>query len=406
MNKYFFKTGKIKLIFAAFGFLIAVLTIAYTNYLVKELQKKEKRNVELYAKALSYISSSQTDESDLTFLLENIIKPIDLPLIYTDKNDSINIDNLSDFRNIEIDSSLSRTELKKFLQKKVIEMDKHNEPIPILYQNSIVLGKIHYDESALLKSLKYYPYAQISIAALFIIIGYVFFNRIKKIEQSNIWAGMAKETAHQLGTPISSLMGWVEILKLNSTDPIKVLDISNEIENDISRLNIIANRFSKIGSKPEFKNENIYKILKSTVDYFERRLSQLNKKVNIIIEGDQDLTASIESELFAWVIENLIKNSLDAIESKKGKIKISYFNNNKALEIEITDNGKGIDPKKRKYIFEPGFTTKKRGWGLGLSLSKRIIEDLHKGKIFIKNSSSEGTTMKIILKTNKLLKFI
>ena len=342
----------------------------------------------------------------MTFLLENIIKPIDLPLIYTDKNDSINIDNLSDFRNIEIDSSLSRTELKKFLQKKVIEMDKHNEPIPILYQNSIVLGKIHYDESALLKSLKYYPYAQISIAALFIIIGYVFFNRIKKIEQSNIWAGMAKETAHQLGTPISSLMGWVEILKLNLTDPIKVLDIANEIENDISRLNIIANRFSKIGSKPEFKNENIYKILKSTVDYFERRLSQLNKKVNIIIEGDQDLTASIESELFAWVIENLIKNSLDAIESKKGKIKISYFNNNKALEIEITDNGKGIDPKKRKYIFEPGFTTKKRGWGLGLSLSKRIIEDLHKGKIFIKNSSSEGTTMKIILKTNKLLKFI
>lgn len=406
MNKYFFKTGKIKIVFALFGVVIAALTLIYTNYLVKYLQKTEKQKAELYAKALSYISSIQTEESDLTFLLENIIKPIDIPLIYTDKNDSININNLSDIRNIDIDSSLSKEALKKYLIKRMNEMDKVNPPIPILYQNSIVLGKIHYDESKLLKTLKYYPYAQIVIASLFILIGYFFFNHIKKIEQSNIWAGMAKETAHQLGAPISSLMGWNEILKLNFNDPVKVMDITNEIDNDIARLNTIANRFSKIGSKPEFKQINLNAALKATANYFDRRLSQLGRKVEIFIEGDENLSAPIEPELFGWVIENLVKNSIDAIESKQGIIKIKYEKKNNDLELEVIDNGKGIEHKHKKYIFEPGFTTKKRGWGLGLSLSRRIIEEIHKGKIYLKHTSPEGTSIKIILKLNKLLKNI
>jgi signal transduction histidine kinase len=210
---------------------------------------------------------------------------------------------------------------------------------------------------------------------------------------------MAKETAHQFGTPISSLMGWLEILKMNYKDTDKVIDTAEEIEDDVQKLNKITYRFSKIGSKPELKEENVYNTIKKVVEYFERRLPQTGKKVNIKIEGDKLVTTRLNTNLFEWVFENLIKNSLDAIEHDKGLIHIDIKTLKHKIEIEFTDNGKGIDLNRRKDIFRPGYSTKRRGWGLGLSLTKRIVEDYHKGNIFVKNSIiGEGTTFRIVLK--------
>ena len=224
------------------------------------------------------------------------------------------------------------------------------------------------------------------------------FSNIKKNEQSNIWVGMAKETAHQFGTPISSLMGWLEMLKLNYANPDKVLDISDEIESDVEKLSKITYRFSKIGSIPELKSKPVYEEVKNVTDYFQRRLPQTGKTVDLNIEGDKKVCAELNSELFGWVIENLIKNALDAIDSKKGKIDIIVKDTRSHVEVEVSDNGKGIEIKRRKDVFRPGYSTKRRGWGLGLSLSKRIVEGYHKGKIFVKNSApGEGTTFKIIL---------
>ena len=210
---------------------------------------------------------------------------------------------------------------------------------------------------------------------------------------------MAKETAHQFGTPISSLMGWLEMLKLNYADPDKVLDTTEEISNDVEKLSKITQRFSKIGSKPELKETIIYNELKKVTDYFERRLPQTGKVVELTIDGDTHACALINTELFEWVIENLVKNALDAIEQSSGWIKMTVEKIHNEVEIEIADSGKGIEMKRRKDVFRPGYSTKKRGWGLGLSLSKRIIEGYHGGKIFVKSSvQGEGTVFKIILK--------
>jgi signal transduction histidine kinase len=209
---------------------------------------------------------------------------------------------------------------------------------------------------------------------------------------------MARETAHQLGTPISSLMGWSEMINLNYNNPDKVQDIAGELNQDLIRLNKVAQRFSKIGSFPELKNHNLYDELERIIRYFERRIPQLGKNVTLKIEGKGIAFAKLNSELFEWVIENLIKNALDAIESKVGKITFQITEKSKTVEIDVTDTGKGIELKRRKDIFRPGYSTKRRGWGLGLSLSKRIIEGYHKGKIFVKSSGPEGTTFKIILR--------
>jgi signal transduction histidine kinase len=279
------------------------------------------------------------------------------------------------------------------------EMDATHPPIEVKYEGTTI-NKIHYGDSEQIKQLRYYPYIQLIIASLFIIIGYIGFSSIKRSEQSNIWVGMAKETAHQFGTPISSLMGWLEMLKMNYKEPDKVADISEEISNDVEKLNRITYRFSKIGSKPELSKRNVIEELKQVTSYFERRLPQTGKKVDLVISGDEKACAEINSELFEWVIENLIKNALDAIEGTNGKIEISVKEFKKRVELEVTDSGKGIEMKRRKDVFRPGYSTKKRGWGLGLSLSKRIIEGYHGGKIFVKSSMpGEGTTFKIILKS-------
>jgi hypothetical protein len=386
---------KVLLLFLAV--LIAIGTFIYTHTLVNKLQKKDKQIVELYAKGLEYLVNVEDNSSNLTFIFENIIKPIDFPLILTDKNDVVNIQDKKSIRNLHIDSTLSQENQILFIKKKLTEMDEINPPILISYKGSIIFGKIHYGDSNLIKQLRYYPYLQIFAAAMFILIGYISFSNIKKREQGNIWVGMAKETAHQLGTPISSLMGWNEILNLNYNNPDKVQDVTEEIHNDLERLNKIAQRFSKIGSHPELKEINLHDVISKIIKYFDRRLPQIGKNVTLTIEGKDNVYVKLNPELFEWVLENLIKNALDAIEDKTGNIKFSIIDKNKTVEIDVTDTGKGIEFKRRKDVFRPGYSTKKRGWGLGLSLSKRIVQEYHKGKIFVKNSSQEGTTFKIIL---------
>ncbi len=389
----------IKILLVIIALVIAVGTLIYTQNLVTQLQRKQKEIVELYAKGFEYVANSSNPNEDITFLFDNIIKPIDFPLILSDADDKINIYNRTDIRNIEYDPSLTEEEFEKFITEKMKEMDELYPPIFVTYADSIILTKIHYGDSELVTQLKYYPYIQIIIAAIFIVLGYIGFSNIKRSEQSNIWVGMAKETAHQLGTPISSLMGWLEMLKLRYKEPDKVLDIAEEITNDVEKLNKITYRFSNIGSKPQLKQAVIYEELKKVTDYFERRLPQTGKSVLLTIEGDKRVCAQMNSELFEWVIENLIKNALDAIEQKTGWIKININKAKEFVEIEISDSGKGIDIKRRKDIFRPGYSTKRRGWGLGLSLAKRIIEEYHKGKIFVKSSAhGEGATFMILLK--------
>ncbi len=389
----------IKLVLLVLALAIASGTVFYTQNLVKKLQLKEKQVVQLYADGFKYIVNTDLKDSDLTFIFTNVIQKIDFPLILTDSENNVNLSGPNpQIRNLELDSTLTEEELKEFLNNKIEELAKINPPIAVTYGDSIVLAKIYYGDSDLVKRLRYYPYLQIIFAILFIIISYVSFSYVKRTEQSNIWVGMSKETAHQLGTPISSLMGWSEMLKINHKNPDKVLDTAEEINSDLDRLNKIAQRFSKIGSKPELKRKNVHDTISKVLDYFERRLPQSSRNVMLSINGDKEVESDLNPELFEWVIENLIKNALDAIENKSGKISIEIINNEKCVDIEVTDNGKGIDLRKRKEVFRPGYSTKRRGWGLGLSLSKRIIEDYHRGKIIVKQSViNEGTTFKISL---------
>ena len=387
----------IKVILLIIAVLIAIGTLYYTQTLVQKLQEKQREIVELYAKGIEYLANTTNPDVDITFLFDNIIKPIDFPLIQSD--DENNVYNKTDIRNVEIDSNMTSERFKTFAAELISEMDAAHPPIEVKYEG-IIINKIHYGDSEHIKQLRYYPYIQLIIAALFIVIGYIGFSSIKRSEQSNIWVGMAKETAHQFGTPISSLMGWLAMLKKNYKEPDKVLDITEEISNDVEKLNKITYRFSKIGAKPELIKKNVIEELKQVIAYFERRLPQTGKSVELNISGDENAYADINSELFEWVIENLIKNALDAIEGTSGKIEMSVKEFKKRVEIEVNDSGKGIEMKRRKDVFRPGYSTKKRGWGLGLSLSKRIIEGYHGGKIFVKSSMpGEGTTFKIILKS-------
>ncbi|MEJ5306475.1 MAG: HAMP domain-containing sensor histidine kinase [Ignavibacteria bacterium] len=396
----------IKFILLFVASIIAVATLLYTNKVVKQLQEREKRIATLYAKGLEYIAQSNEPEKDYTFIFENIIQEIDFPLILTDADDNFNPDDLSQIRNVEIDSNLTREERIKYISELIKKMDETHQPILVTYADTIILNKIHFGDSKLVEELKYYPYVQLLIAAAFILLAYIGFSYVKKNENSKIWVGLSKETAHQLGTPLSSLMGWIELLKINLNDPVKMNDLISEVENDLDRLKKVADRFSKIGSTPEMKQEDLVKVIESVISYFERRIPQSGKNIELHVEiknGSKNskahFSAKINPELFEWVLENLTKNAIDAIEDKSGKIIYQLSEDKKHIYLDVIDTGKGIDLKYRKEIFRPGFSTKKRGWGLGLSLAKRIIEEYHKGQIFVKSSSpGKGSVMRIVLK--------
>jgi hypothetical protein len=392
-----------KIFLTVIAILIALFLYNYTDTLIKNLQEREYKLATLYAKSIEFITnSSNTEQHEFQFIFENIIQKIDFPIIYTDNENKINMNNIyASIKNIEIDTTKPLSEISSYLEQIMINMDELHTPIDIKYGNQVI-GRVHYGDSFLIKRLKIYPFLQFLFMGFFMILFYLIFNYLKFKEQSNIWIGLAKETAHQLGTPLSSLMGWNEYLKLSYNNPEKVLEVTTEIDRDIERFNKITQRFSKIGSKPELKESNIREIVENIVNYFSIRLPQKGQKVAINIVSPNIVNAVVNPNLFEWVIENLIKNSLDAIGTNKGYISIEIQETHKDIIIDITDTGKGIDPKKKRTIFRPGYSTKKRGWGLGLTLSKRIIEEYHNGKIFVKNTViDQGTTIRIILKKQK-----
>jgi signal transduction histidine kinase len=292
-------------------------------------------------------------------------------------------------------------EQEAYLRESIAKLDADNQPIMISVQGRVV-QLVHYGESELITKLRWLPYVEIAVAGMFIILGYIGFSYIKRHEQSNLWVGMSKETAHQLGTPLSSLMGWVELLKGQAGDRPTLLTTIAEMESDVSRLQIVTDRFSKIGSKPVLREENIYEAISAVIEYFRRRLPTRfgdGKQFDISFASSNQPIAKINRELFGWVIENLIKNALDSMESGKGKITFTLVTDTDSVLIDVADTGKGIDLKAKQDIFRPGYSTKVRGWGLGLSLSKRIIESYHGGKIFVKESRvGKGTTFRIRLR--------
>jgi signal transduction histidine kinase len=389
---------QIKIILLVFATIIAFATYIYTQTLISQLEEREVKVAELYASSLQQVAQLDASNRDFTFLLD-VIKRIDFPLILTDSNNQVSGEGIAGgVRNLRIDSTLSEKQKIDFVNAKIQEFGELNEPVIVYSQNRAIINKIYFGDSSLITQLRYYPYLQIIFAMMFIVIAYFSFSYLKKNEQSNIWVGMSKETAHQLGTPISSLLGWNEILKINKSNPDKVEDISEEINNDLQRLNKIADRFSKIGSKPALVPTNINELLSSVIEYFNRRLPSSRQKTEIKIISNNNSIVPLNASLFEWVFENLIKNALDAIETKNGLITFEFYEHESSLIIDVKDNGKGIDIKNRKDVFRPGYSTKKRGWGLGLSLTKRIVEDYHKGKIFVESSIiNEGTTFRIIL---------
>ncbi len=401
------QSGKYKIALLVFAFAIVAGTLWYTHSIVQRLEDKQKQIADLYARSLEYLANAPTMGGDYSFVFDEIIRAIDFPIILTDSRDnpiSLATDAggspslKSAYKNLDLDTTLSYDEQFAFLKRLTKEMDLHNPPIKVAYQDTIILNYLHYGESPLVTQLRWLPYVEISIVGLFILIGYISFSYIKKSEQGNIWVGMARETAHQLGTPLSSLMGWTELMKESAREE-KAAEIVKDMENDLQRLQKIADRFSKIGSRAELKNENVGEIVLRVVQYFERRIPQSGKHVRLVFDPSVTVVAPVNAELFEWVLENLIKNGLDAIEEASGTITITLLESDGFAFLDVADTGKGIDLMHKKDIFRPGFSTKTRGWGLGLSLSQRIIESYHGGSLILKQTSpGAGTTFRIRLK--------
>ena len=375
-----------KIILFIFATIICLASLTYTNKLVSDLDTEERKKIELWAEATNQLVNSGMGPTNNILASRIMQENTTIPIILTNEVGEI-IGN----RNLP-----QRPNQEAFLQRQLSVMMEQHEPIIIeakMNGQVILTQYLYYKDSYILSQLRFYPLLQLLVIFLYVGIAYLAFNRSKKSEQNLVWAGMAKETAHQIGTPLSSLMAWVEILKAKEG----MTEISEEINKDVKRLETITERFSKVGSKPKLENESIYAILNQTVSYLQDRLSS-----NVHIELDNqcnDSTAPINSTLFEWVVENICKNAADAMDGK-GLIKITLFSDSDYLKIDISDNGKGLHKANFKRIFEPGFTTKKRGWGLGLSLSKRIIEEYHLGRLYVKSSSKEGTTFRISLHRN------
>ena len=368
---------------AIFSSFIIVSLILWNTYIFFQKFKQEERaKVESFAAAIEELATRGLDES-MSLPLKIIEQTTSIPLILVHKDGSI-----KEWQNLDSIKALN----PKFVARQLAKMKKQNQPIVINYLG--VTEYVYYRDSDMLNKLTYYPLALILILILFLTVIYMMFSSNKIAEQNKLWTGMAKETAHQIGTPLSSLLGWIAILKMERVDD-KYVD---EIEKDVHRLNTIADRFSKIGSVPVLKSQNISDISKIAFDYLHSRSS---KQIQFTFSAPQDeMNANINTELYGWVIENLIKNAIDAMQGK-GALSLSLEKHQQHIKITISDTGKGIPKKQFKQIFKPGFTTKKRGWGLGLSLSRRIIEDYHNGKIFVQKSEiNKGTSIQIQLKSN------
>ena len=372
---------KIKYAFTSVAVVIVCLSVYFTNQLINDMAEEETRKMELWAEATRKIVSDD-ETTDYSFVLKVIADNTTIPVIVADQNGEV-----TQYRNIDLEGK----DTVSCLMELIGDFRDAHEPIEIVLDES-TSQFLYYDDSVLLKKLLYYPYIQWGVIVLFFLILFFVFASAKKAEQDRVWVGLSKETAHQLGTPISSLMAWVELLKSKGVEP----QLMPEMENDVNRLSTIAERFSKIGSKPELELISLDDVLDGALAYMDRRTSS---RVTISDEYkvQRPVKLMLNVPLFEWVIENLCKNAIDAMEGK-GAINVVVSDCGDKICIDVSDTGKGIPRSKFGTVFNPGYTTKKRGWGVGLSLVKRIVESYHEGKIFVKRSEvNKGTTFRILL---------
>jgi len=420
----------LKLILSVFAATIALASLLYTSNLVRHLQERERTSVTIWASAIEQVAlaAAQNPHEDDFRLIAESLNPDDpmtprhraalswaIRLPMGDHIDFI-FDVISKYSpdvpaaivaedgtpirwqylGVPEEGDLTDEDSMKIAQH-IAEMDQKFEPIVIeVLQDSLTTAlnqTVHYGESSVIRDLRIYPYLQLAFVALFIGFAYLGFSYARRSEQSNLWVGMARETAHQLGTPISSLMGWVEVMRTNSNTDQELL---NEVDNDLRRLELITHRFNDIGSHPRLESKNLAPVIDATASYIRKRFP--SRGMSLEVEVSTDLASPINTELFEWVVENLLKNAMDAIESGQGHIQITSGSDRKRVFIDIADNGKGIDRRDWSSIFKPGFSTKTRGWGLGLSLAKRIVEDYHGGSLtLVQSSIGKGSTFRISL---------
>ena len=389
-----------KFLLLAGALIIGIATTWYTNTMVKKLEREEKLKIETWVSATAQLTNigDGNESSYDAFLLKIIQNNTTIPVIIVDESGKMLIARnlkLFDNKNQPVDGSANLNSIgaksKKYLTRQLAKMKAQHEPILIELGDSKQF--FYYKDSYILTRIQFYPLIQLAIIFLFVFLAYFGFSSTREAEQNQVWVGMSKETAHQLGTPISSLMAWVELLKIEEAGP----EIIREVEKDVKRLETIADRFSKIGSTPVLIPENLLAVLDNSVRYLQNRVSD---KIKFELHfGDLDeLYVPLSLTLFEWVVENICKNAIDAMDGS-GAINIYVKDQNQVVYLDISDSGKGISKSNYKVVFQPGYTTKPRGWGLGLSLVKRIIENYHNGKIFVRNSEiNRGTTFRIVLK--------
>lgn len=384
MNSIYDARERLKYIFIFAAILIAIVSVVVSDILIKDLAREEREKIEVWAEATRVVTSEEPS-LNMNLILKIIQGNTTIPVLLCNDRDSV-----LTYKNIE----LPETGAEAFLQEKLKEFKNKNVPIAVDMEDG-TFQYLYYDDSTNLKRLLVYPYAQLSVMAVFILIAFLALASTKKAEQNKVWVGLSKETAHQLGTPISSLIAWIEYLKTKDVDAY----LLGEMDKDVKRLETIAERFSKIGSNPDPVPVNICDSIRSALDYMGTRISS---KVHIHLElPEHPVLVLMNGSLFAWVIENLTKNAVDAMEGQ-GKITYTLEEKGDKVRIDVTDTGRGILKSKFKTVFNPGYTTKKRGWGLGLSLVKRIVESYHGGKIYVRWSEmGKGTTFRIELRKYK-----
>ncbi|MCU0445418.1 MAG: ATP-binding protein [Microscillaceae bacterium] len=383
-NKSRFKIG---VVLAAL--LIAGASLYYTNSLVQKLAEREERLIDLYSQALQYVVQSAPDDDQLFFINEVIQTNESIPVLLVRDNKII------DHKNINIPQGASEKRKQRILAYELELMKSQHKPIVVDFAEQAEKNYVYYRDSDLLFQLRYYPSVLLTVIFSFGFLAYLAFSYSRRAEQNRVWVGLAKETAHQLGTPISSLMAWIEYLK--QIPALKTDNITLELEKDVKRLEMVTARFSSIGSEPTLKSEDIYFIVLGITNYLQRRISS-KVKLEVKSELPRGTSIMLNRHLFEWVIENICKNAVDAMNGV-GEIKVHLLEAPEGdVIIDISDTGKGMTKQIAQKVFSPGFTTKKRGWGLGLTLAKRIIENYHKGKLFVKQTElDKGTTFRMVL---------
>ncbi len=381
---------QVKIILVVAAIAIAVMSLVASNILTKDLARQERTKMEVWAEAMRALSQAD-DNTDLALVLKVLNENNTIPVVVLDSDE-----NVTDFRNVTINAKNYKDSLQYVsTMAKLLKANKQNIRISLSGTSNDYID-VCYDDSMMLKRLAFYPYVQLGVVMLFVVVAIFALLTSKRAEQNKVWVGLSKETAHQLGTPISSLMAWTTILKENYPDD----ELLPEMDQDVKRLQLIADRFSKIGSLPEPIPVSLSEVLDHVIDYMDRRTSK-----TIQLKKDfptEDIIIRLNASLFEWVIENLCKNAVDAMGGVSGTITLHVETIGERVIVEISDTGKGIKKKDLRNIFRPGFTTKSRGWGLGLSLAKRIVEEYHNGKIFVKSSElGKGTTFRIELKANQ-----